>query len=165
MVLEAFITVLSDHLMGKVIELASSRVNLSVQIHHMSFGQWSDGASAAAAVIEVTNLSEAPYTVSSFNIIVGDVAYQSRPLAGPPEFPSANANLMLATVNHFESVRFDDFQGDFSNPLGRPYLQRNASAIGLVVFKIPTLPHNVSAIGIEACIAGVAERPRTELHF
>jgi hypothetical protein len=147
------LTPILETILDKIIELVSDRMKLSIQLKYFAFGKWNHESPALLALIEVTNSSEQPYTISEFALRISDTVFPNSRIAKEPEYTTQGLFLSLDVLPH-NFAEFEKVDLDILTPLYRPYLRINESAIGIVLFNMAASAIQGKDIIIEATIAG-----------
>jgi len=126
----------TEKLMDKIFELAKDKLKIAFEVKYFAFSNWTDdnGSTALVALVEVTNTSEKPLTISEFDLFVGENKFRNVNIAVVLQ-PAIQGTIVEITAGNKERVGFE-LDIDFFEPLGRPYLRINESKLGLIIFKL-----------------------------
>ncbi len=147
--------IFTEKIMDKIFELAKDKIKIALEVKYFAFGQWNDddGSSALTALVEVTNTSDTPYTISEFDLLIGTHKFKNVHIAEVRQ-PVINGTIVDIIAGNKQRVSFE-LDIDFFEPLGRPYLNINESKLGLIVFKLRNEEQiKGSRLAIGAKIAG-----------
>jgi len=131
-------------IVGKVLSIANEIIKISLEIKEISFckfcGDDSNSIPQAAmvALIEITNLSSAPYNISEFVLTIGDLDI-SNTYIKELQKPAARHNALEAVMGDKFRAYFPEYKNSFSSPLWRPYLLTNQSELGIILFRFPAM--------------------------
>jgi hypothetical protein len=153
-ILTALAGELGKKIMGKIFELAKGKFKFAFEIKSFSIGQgWNDEnfSHSLIALVEFTNLSDTPCTISKFSLAAGEKKFDNLYIAKAERKMVSGTILDIYTGSKLMCPFQVDF--DYSEPLWRPFLQKNESALGILAFKLDK-DTNGSNLGIEAQIAG-----------
>lgn len=155
----AFMAEVSKQAMGKIFELIKGKHKFALEIKYFAISQWESSSLiedeksplALMALIEITNKSDDPYHVSGFSLNISEKSFHNV-FINSIKNDSVQGTL-IEIKNGFKDVAFFKVKLDFFEPLWRPYLLKNQSALGLVAFKFDSHISGGS-LSIAAHIAG-----------
>jgi hypothetical protein len=158
--IEAVLSVLTEKAVGRVFEFISAKAKFDFIVRDFWASTQHD-CTAVLILIELTNRSADPWQPIDFSLTLGKKEYVSR-VIDKVDNDGAGSPGELVSV-HTGSGAFHTFEGivnEYWDPMERPYLQRNESAIGLVVFELPLEVHSLdlSVIKLGVRLGGTRER-------
>lgn len=149
-----FIKILVDKSMNRLFELQKETQVFSFEVK--AFASATIPEPALLVLAEVTNKSKSPFNVSSFSLSVGNTEINSTAIK-EAEFVGVDSETIKIhtpnnSVKQFTAKHLKDFPLE---PLGRPYLNTNESAFGLILFLFPeNIEYSGKSIELKAKVAG-----------
>lgn len=158
------LTSLFGAIVNKILELKSEKVNIAIEVEYFAFGKWNNDTPALCALVEVTNLSDAPYSLSRFILRIGKTEFKNT-LFTSHSIVAEGSHAVALFTDHAR-INFDDLPVDCFDPIKNPYLKKNQSVIGIILFNLAsTAEKQLSGNSFELVvkISGNKERPSVSI--
>lgn len=124
-----------EYVVNKAKELTGKRFKLALEVKQFVFGSWVDKSTALLALVELTNLSEEPFSISEMQLSFGDNTFRNRPIKLFKRADQSWTVLEIITRTHEKAIlEAKDWECD--DVINRPYLLPHQTIAGVVAFKI-----------------------------